>query len=184
MFDLEGLPPQLDELQKVYLWGMQVFGENPGEYLASTAGFGVDGDQQGWEDFLVNAASILDAYGDIPFVHWGTYEATFIKEYLRRYGDPIGRASRVQLNLLNLLPVTERSVVLPLSSYSLKTIEKYVGFERTQDEYSGTWSMAKYIEATETEDESTRAEVMDDIRTYNKEDLAATWSVLQWLRAR
>ena len=181
MFDLEGLPPQLDELQKIYLWGMQVFGENPSEYIASTAGFGVDGDRQGWEDFLVNAASILDIHGDIPFVHWATYEATFIKEYLRRYGDTTGRAARVQKNLLNLLPVTECSVVLPLSSYSLKTIEKYVGFERTQDEYGGSWSMAKYIEATETEDAVMRAEVMDAIRTYNKEDLAATWSVLQWL---
>ncbi len=56
-----------------------------------------------------------------------------------------------------------------------------MGFERTQEEYGGNWSMAKYIEATETEDEVMRAEVMDAIRTYNKEDLAATWSVLQWL---
>ena len=30
MFDLEGLPPQLDELEKIYLWGLQVFGERPG----------------------------------------------------------------------------------------------------------------------------------------------------------
>jgi hypothetical protein len=30
MFDLEGMPPQLDELEKIYLWGMQVFGERPG----------------------------------------------------------------------------------------------------------------------------------------------------------
>lgn len=184
MFDLEGLPPQLDELQKVYLWGMQVFGENPSEYTASTAGFGINGDRQGWEDFLANAASIFDAYGDIPFVHWATYEATFIKEYLRRYGDTIGRAARVQKNLFNLLPATERSIVLPLSSYSLKTIEKYVGFERTQGEYGGTWSMAKYIEATETEDEATRSEVMAEIRTYNREDLAATWRVLRWLLAK
>jgi predicted RecB family nuclease len=181
MFDLEGLPPQLDELQKIYLWGMQAFGESPGDYIASTAGFGSDGDRQGWEDFLANAASIFEAYGDIPFVHWATYEGTFIKEYLKRYGDVTGQARRVQRNLLNLLPVTERSVVLPLSSYSLKTVEKYVGFERTQDEYGGTWSMAKYIEATETQDEATRAEVMDAIRTYNREDLAATWCVLQWL---
>jgi hypothetical protein len=24
MFDLEGLPPQLDELEKIYLWGMSL----------------------------------------------------------------------------------------------------------------------------------------------------------------
>ncbi len=29
MFDLEGMPPHLDELDKIYLWGMKVFGEGP-----------------------------------------------------------------------------------------------------------------------------------------------------------
>jgi len=33
MFDLEGLPPFLDELDRIYLWGVQVFGESPSEYL-------------------------------------------------------------------------------------------------------------------------------------------------------
>ncbi len=27
MFDLEGMPPQIDDIEKVYLWGMQVFGD-------------------------------------------------------------------------------------------------------------------------------------------------------------
>ena len=27
MFDLEGMPPHLDELEKIYLWGMQVYGK-------------------------------------------------------------------------------------------------------------------------------------------------------------
>lgn len=75
------------------------------------------------------------------------------------------------------------SIALPVSSYSLKVIEKYVGFKRTQDEFGGEWSMAKYIEATETEDEALRSEVIDSIVTYNREDLAATWAVLEWLKS-
>ena len=55
MFDLEGMPPQLDELEKIYLWGMQVFGERPGEFRAATAGFGRDGDRAGWYAFLAEA---------------------------------------------------------------------------------------------------------------------------------
>ena len=37
MFDLEGLPPQLDELEKIYLWGIQVYGAEPSEYLGAAA---------------------------------------------------------------------------------------------------------------------------------------------------
>ena len=44
--------------------------------------------------------------------------------------------------------------------------------------------MAKYIEAVETESAAERAAIMDEILAYNREDLAATWAVLQWLKTK
>ena len=44
MFDLEGMPPQLDDLEKIYLWGMQVYGKRPSAFMGVTAGFGPNGD--------------------------------------------------------------------------------------------------------------------------------------------
>jgi predicted RecB family nuclease len=182
MFDLEGLPPQLDELEKIYLWGLQVFGENLGEFRAATAGFGAQGDREGWEAFLRQAGAILAEHGDIPFVHWASYERAKIDLYLGRFGDRDGIAARVKRNLVDLLPITYESVALPLSSYSLKEVEKLAGFNRRLTEYGGERSMARYIEATETADETLRAEIMDEILAYNREDLEATWGVLRWLQ--
>ena len=184
MFDLEGLPPQLDETEKIYLWGMQIFGDKPSDYMAATAGFGEEGDREGWKDFLMKANSIYEKYGDIPFVHWHRYEKDNIRKYIRRFGDYDGVAERTLSNLLDLLPITRESIALPLPSYSLKVVEEYIGFERTQDEYGGQWAMARYIEAIEMEDEKERTEIMDEILTYNKEDLEATWAVLQWLKSK
>lgn len=182
MFDLEGLPPQLDELDNIYLWGMQVFGEKPGSFQYSFAEMGIDGDRKGWEEFLRIAGRIFDEYEDIPFVHWANYEKTKIKTYVERYGDIDGIAVKVLSNLCDLLAITKESVVFPLPSYSLKVIEQYVGFKRTQDEYGGDWSIAKYIEAVETEDEEKRREIMNQIIKYNEEDLQATWAVFEWLK--
>ena len=56
--------------------------------------------------------------------------------------------------------------------------------KRTQDEYGGDWSMATSSKATETDDEATRKKLLDAILTYNREDLAATWAVFEWLRWR
>jgi predicted RecB family nuclease len=182
MFDLEGLPPHLDDLEKIYLWGMQVFGEKPSEFMASTAGFGENGDKEGWDKFLASASKIISEHRAIPFVHWSHYEKTKINLYIKRHGDPDGTAATILQNLFDLLPVAQAAVVLPLPSYGLKVVEEYVGFKRTQDEYGGAWSMAQYIEATETEDEDARQKVMDTILKYNEEDLAATWAVLVWLR--
>ena len=183
MLDLEGLPPQLDDLEKVYLWGVQVFGDRPSAFVPATAGFGSEGDRAGWEGFLDAVASIFSTYGDIPFVHWHHYERVKIDLYIQRYGDRGGLAGRVKSNLFDLLPATQKAVILPLPSYSLKVVEAYVGFKRSQTEYGGDWAMARYIEATEMEDVAQRDSVMTDILRYNEEDLAATWAVFCWLRS-
>jgi predicted RecB family nuclease len=88
----------------------------------------------------------------------------------------------VLANLFDLLPVTQKAVALPLPSYSLKVVEAFVGFKRTQEEYGGQWAMAQYIEAIEMEDEAVRGKVIAEILKYNEEDLAATWAVLCWVR--
>jgi len=45
---------------------------------------------------------------------------------------------------------------LLIPSYSLKEVEKYVGYKRIQDEYGGDWAMVEFIEATETENNELR----------------------------
>jgi predicted RecB family nuclease len=185
MFDLEGMPPQFDdELDRIYLWGMQVFGDNPTEFMPSVAGFGTNGDKEGWLDFLGKAEQIFQQYGDIRFVHWASYEKTYLDRYIKRFGDVDGIAARVKANLLDLLTVARDSVVLPVPSFSLKVIEKYVGYKRTQTVYGGDFSMAMFIEAVETSDEAKRNELMGEILKYNSEDLAATWAVFQWLKSK
>ena len=39
-----------------------------------------------------------------------------------------------------------------------------------------------HIRAIETNDEKLREEMISEILKYNKEDLEATWAVLQWLK--
>ena len=184
MFDLEGMPPYLDELDKIYLWGMQVFGVQPSEFMPAVGGFGRNGDKEGWLAFLVNAKKIFETYGDIPFVHWAPYERTYLSRYVDRYGDVDDIATRVKANLLDLLTIARDSIVLPIPSFSLKVIEKYIGFERTQTEVDGQWAMATFIEATETSNEGKRDQLMNEILKYNREDLEATWAVFQWLKAK
>ncbi len=183
MFDLEGLPPQLDELDRIYLWGMKVYGDKQSPFLYSLAQSGSEGDRGGWEHFLKIAENIFAEYGNIPFIHWASYEKTKINAYIRRYGDIDGIAAKVLSNLVDLLPITRDAVVLPQPSYSLKVVEKHIGFRRTQDEFGGDWSIAKYIEAVETDDEAKRHAIMNEILKYNEEDLQATWAIFEWLRS-
>jgi predicted RecB family nuclease len=179
MLDLEGIPPHLDEDGKIYPWGLQVFGAKPTQYMAATTDFGPDGDRQGWFRFLQACGELFETYGDIRYVHWAPYERTNIT-----HGDKDGTAARVKDSLLDLLTVARESILLPLPSFSLKVVEKYIRFQRTQKEYGGDWSMAKFIEATETEDAALRQQVMDELLLYNREDLEAMWAVFEWMKGK
>jgi len=183
MFDLEGLPPFADDLDRIYLWGFQLFGAQAGAPHAVAAYPGEDGDRETWYEFLDAAALVMNEDSDIPWVHWSPYERTYVRKYVERFGDPTGVAARLQESLVDLLPLVKDALVLPIPSYSLKAVEEYVGFERSQDTFGGDWSIARYIEAVESEDEEERKRLLDEICIYNREDLKATWAVLQWMLA-
>lgn len=184
MFDIEGFPPYLDELEKIYLWGLRIYGEKPSPFMPAVSPIEPDGDQKGWKGFLINCQTIFKEYGNIPFIHWHSYEKTKVKLYIERYGDPKGIAQRVLDNLVDLLPLTKKTMILSEPSYSLKVVEQFTEFKRTQDEYGGTWAMAKYIEAVETEDREAKREIIDQILKYNEEDLESMWAVLKWLKEK
>ena len=190
MFDLEGLPAEQDGPDTVYLWGMRVYpasGGDPEEPTFDLAEFHEDGDRKAWEAFLLRCGRVFEQYGDdIPFVHWADYEKAKIRLYIDRFGDRGGIAKRLlERNLVDLLPVSKRSFALPLPSYSLKVVERYVGYERTKvPGYKGDQSIARYMLAVATEDEDLREEIINELCAYNHEDLEATWAVFEWLRAR
>jgi hypothetical protein len=108
-------------------------------------------------------ASLLAERPNLRFIHWGNYERTKIESYLERFPDPTGTAARVLELLVDLLLVVRKSVVLPLPSYGLKVVEKYVGFERRLAEYQGSLAMARYIEACETSDPAAREAIMSSV---------------------
>ncbi len=85
MFDLEGVPDQLDPLAPIYIWGLQVFGENPGGFIPAVAPFGAGGDKAGWEAFLARAQEIFAEHGDIPFIHWAKYERARVDAYIEAF---------------------------------------------------------------------------------------------------
>ncbi len=180
--DLEGLPPYLDELEKIYLWGIKDYRGDAPRFSPALADFGLEGDRAGWERFLAIAAGLLTATPDLRFIHWGSYEKTAFERYRTLYGGE--GADRVLASLVDLLSVTRTSIVLPVPSYGLKSVEKLAGYERKLVGYQGSVAMARYIEACETDEETAREGIVKEILAYNEEDLDATQAVMEWLRAR
>lgn len=182
LFDLEGVPAIGRDEGLIYLWGTEVSGPSPTDYVPVFAEPGAGG-ASGWFAFLDHAGELFEHYGsDLPFVHWAPYERTQIRQHIERFGDPQGIAAQVLNNLFDLLKTTKKSVTLPLYSYSLKHIEKYIGFERSQTEFGGAWSIVVWQQAVAAVDPVERSRLLAQLAVYNQEDCAATGAVLHWLR--
>jgi predicted RecB family nuclease len=182
MFDLEGIPAQAGHQDKVYLWGIYLTGDAHENMQTISPDLSRQSDKENWELFLENCAHIFDTYGDVPFIHWGTFEPLSIQRYIKRYGDRSHVGRRVLRNLLDFFVLLKQAVVVPLPSYSLKVIEQYVGYERPDKEFSGYWSVVNYMKAATMKNETRRNEIMRQLLAYNEADLLAMWAVVQWLQ--
>ena len=61
--------------------------------------------------------------------------------------------------------------------YSLKNLEKFYDFKRTGEIQKANESTDKYLEWLETEDKN----LLEEIKTYNREDCESTYFLHEWL---
>jgi len=183
IFDIENTV--FDEVEfdiDVYMWGLiTILPDGTYEQNTVIAPPGDRGDVEGWTQFLETMDGIFEKFGDIPIIHFSSHEVTKINNYIAMYGDKNNIGDRVKNNMWDLYRCVLDTVVLPVPSYGLKHIEKYVGFERNQEEYGGSWSIVKYNEYVEAPDVETADKILNEIKTYNTEDLLATYAVYKWL---
>lgn len=182
MFDVEGVPARPGQPEKVYLWGMYLMGDESRNLQQMSQTLNRQADRDNWFRFLERAQEIFETYGDVPFIHWGSFEPYCIKLYTKRFGDRHGVAKRIHKNLLDFFELLKKTVVIPLPSYSLKVIEKYVGFERPDQDTGGYWSVVHYLKSVSTKNKEKREEILEQLRAYNCADLEAMWHVLQWFQ--
>jgi len=182
IFDIENNIFEIGIRVNVYLWGLMIVSSgNREEQQLIVAPPGDGGDEHGWHFFLGTMSDIFKRYGDVPLIHYSSHEKTWVTNYVNRYGDIGGTGQKILHNLWDMYPAITASVALPVPSYSLKQIESFVGFNRSQEEYGGSWSIVRYNQYLTTANDIEAAKILDEIRTYNREDLLATYSVYKWL---
>ena len=183
-FDLEGDSRGEDAEIPIYLWGFALDdGRTAPRNEAIFATFDADGDRTAWERFVARATAILDAHPGIPWVHWDHYEPLWVRRYADRYGAPEGFLERMNAACFDLKRVLDRCARLPLRSYSIKHVARWMGFAWRNPESGSEWSTARFHRACETADIAERAELLRGLGEYNEDDLLAMRTIWRWLAA-
>lgn len=126
-----------------------------------------------WQQFL----ELMWQYPQAPIFHFFSYEVDTVKRLARLY----------QTHKELILPVLERfvdvydritqTVALPVESYALKAIARWIGFEWRDPQANGSQCIYWYDKWLETGDRA----FLDAIQRYNEDDCHATRHVKDWL---
>ena len=169
-FDIEAAPDK----DLIYLHGVLVVDNRSQEetFHALVAESPAD-EETVWFEFL----ALVDSYPDAPIYHFCPYEA----QTVRRLGDLYGTAGvDVEALLTRFVDIHKRvvdSVALPVESYALKHLARWMGFEWRDEDANGAQSICWYDDWLNSGDRTH----LNTILRYNEDDCKATYRVKDWL---
>lgn len=184
-FDVEGDSRGEAAEIPIYLWGFALDTGEPRPRVETVmAELAPGGDARAWEAFVARAQGILAREPGVRWVHWDASEPLWLRRYTQRHGAPEGFLEAMLAACFDLKRVLDRSVRLPLRSYSIKHVARWMGFAWRDPGTSAEWSTAAFQRASASEDPAERAALLRAIADYNEDDLLAMRTIWRWLEAQ
>jgi predicted RecB family nuclease len=169
-FDVEGIP----DSDFYYLIGLRF---NRGQEIVNYSLWAETEANEAniWDEFI----SILSDIDDPLLVHFGSYDATFLRQMRKRYREPPpdSKAAKAINNPVNMLSFIYSRIYFPTYTNGLKEIAGYLGFHWTASDANGITTIM-----WRKDWEKSRAENLKrDIILYNREDCEALSCVADFL---
>ncbi|MEO0839400.1 MAG: TM0106 family RecB-like putative nuclease [Cyanobacteria bacterium J06643_5] len=169
-FDIEAQP----DLNLNYLLGVLVVDrENNSEQFYSFLAEKPSEEELIWQQFL----ELVWQYPDAPIYHFCVYEFDTVQRLAKIYRTPSKKVLPVLDRFVDVYEQLTQTLVLPLESYALKSIARWLGFEWRDKEATGAKCIYWYDKWLKNGDRS----LLEIIKRYNEDDCRATHSVKDWL---
>lgn len=169
-FDIEAEPA----LDLVYLHGVLVVDRhNQTTNFHALVAETPEDEAIAWQQFL----DLAWRYPNAPIFHFCPYEAQTVERLAKLYGTPTQHTKPLLHRFVDLHERVTRLVTLPVESYALKPIARWLGFEWQDPNASGPQSICWYSQWLATGDRT----YLNSILTYNEDDCRATHHIKEWL---
>lgn len=159
--------------QVIYLIGVLECREREEEFRPFVAEK-PENEERMWAEFL---GYLDELSNDLTIYHYHHFESTHLRKLAERYGIEKEQERKLFGNRIDLHRVLKESVVLPVHSYGLKTVAKWMGFEWRETGSDAAMSMLWF----DLWLNSGRREFLDLAVEYNEDDCRATKRVREWL---
>lgn len=169
-FDIEAEPA----LNLVYLHGVLVVDrEARTEVFHPLLAEAPEAEPAVWHQLL----DLVWTYPTAPIFHFCPYEVQTVERLAKLYNTPSHRIKPLLTRFVDLHERVTRSVTLPVESYALKPIARWMGFDWRDPNANGAQSIYWYAQWLSTGDRS----FLNAILHYNEDDCRATYHIKDWL---
>lgn len=171
-FDIEADPRH----NVAYLLGLLVVEQAEGKKVASyhsCLAAEPREERQAWEQFL----QLAQRYPDAPIYHFHGFEVQTCRRLGEQYRTDPRQVRQLLQRFVDLQAWVQRSVVLPIESYSLKNIARWLGFQWRLPDANGAQSIYWYSQWLETRERR----YLEHSLIYNEDDCRATHRLKDWL---
>jgi predicted RecB family nuclease len=169
-FDIEAAP----EHNLIYLHGVLVVDrQSQTEVFHPLLAETMAEEEAIWQQLL----ELFWRYPHAPIFHFCPYEVQTVKRMAERYGTPEEWITPLIPRFVDLHERVTRVAILPVESYALKQIARWVGFNWRDGDANGAQAICWYEQWLLTGDRSQ----LDAIVRYNEDDCRATYAVKDWL---
>lgn len=169
-FDIEAEP----SLNLVYLHGVLVVDRHAKtEIFHPFVAEKPEEEAQVWQQFL----DLVWLHPTAPIYHFCPFEVQTVERLAKLYKTPTNRIKPLLTRFVDLHERVTRLVTLPVESYALKPIARWLGFDWRDSAANGAQSIYWYSQWLTTGDRT----YLDAILTYNEDDCRATYHVKDWL---
>ena len=169
-FDIEGDPDH----DALYLFGVLVRSRR-GEVYRS---FLAEKPELEGKAFVASL-EFMERFPDAPIYHYHHYERSALERLVDLHGVSRERVDAILPRLVDLNSLIHDCCYLPVSSYSLKVVARYLGFEWSQEDSSAVQSVVWFSSWLKSGDRSFLNRAIE----YNADDCRATRVLKDWLTA-
>ncbi|MFE4108232.1 TM0106 family RecB-like putative nuclease [Almyronema epifaneia] len=169
-FDIEAAPDK----NLVYLHGVLVVDRRrQSETFYALLAEDPDQEQAAWEQFK----NLVQQYPEAPIYHFCPYEAQTVKRLAEEFGTPLAEIQPLLNRFVDVHKCFSEAVTLPIESYALKHIARWIGFDWRDAGANGAQSICWYDDWLTTGDRT----YLEAILRYNEDDCRATYHIKEWL---
>ena len=126
-----------------------------------------------WQQFL----ELVWQYPQAQIFHFFSYEVDTVKRLAQIYQTPKEQIQPLLKRFVDVYEQITQTVTLPVESYALKAIARWLGFEWRDPAANGSQCIYWYDQWLATGDRT----FLDSIQNYNEDDCRATRHVKDWL---